>query len=367
MKSPAYRYETLDALRGVAALSVVLWHWQLLYWRAGDSSPHVGLGILPFSSIFAPFYLHGLWGVHMFFSISGFIFFYLYADAIAQRRVTLATFANYRLSRLYPLHLATLLFVAAIQAAYFHYYGSYFVYQLNDVRHFALQLFFISNWDKETVFTFNGPIWSVSLEIFLYAVFFALAVARLTHPTVVAATALFGALIVRDHAFVGSGMLSFFSGGLCYYLVRGWRDEGRMDWTAALSMVAVISGSIAIQRIRPDLSFAERFVEIVAFPAIIVTLSLNEHRLSFVTSRLRWLGNISYSAYLIHFPLALLLVTATACLGLVIDPSSDWLLLAYLSTLIALSLFSFHYFETPVQQFLRETLSRSKVPVFETR
>src|SRR5260370_30315464 len=99
------RYETLNALRGIAALSVVFWHWQWVYCPPGDATSLVDPSIQPFFWILAPLYRHGLWGVQMFFSISGFVFFYLYADAIAQRRVTVATFVNYRFSRLYPLHL----------------------------------------------------------------------------------------------------------------------------------------------------------------------------------------------------------------------------------------------------------------------
>ncbi len=155
-------------------------------------------------------------------------------------------------------------------------------------------------------------------------------------------------------------MLSFFSGGLCYFLVRKWRKERKIDWTAALSMTVVIVGAIAIQRFRQnDLTFVERFTEVVAFPIIIVALSINEDRLKPITSRLRWLGDVSYSSYLIHFTLALLLVTTAAYSGIIVNPSSPWLLLAYLLVLVMLSLLSFHYFEVPAQRLLR-TLATPK-------
>ena len=354
------RYETLDALRGVAALSVVFWHWQWLYSLPGPAPELVDRSIQPFFWILAPLYRHGLWGVEMFFSISGFVFFYLYADAIAQRRVTLATFVNYRFSRLYPLHLLTLLIVTALQAVYFSQHGAFFIYQLNDASHFVLQLFFASNWSPHSPLSFNGPIWSVSIEVLLYAMFFVLAFTRLTYPAIIAGLALIGALIIRQNDFIGQGMLSFFSGGLCFYLVRRWRIARQIDWAAALSMTAVIIGAIVIQRIRHDLSFTELFTEIVAFPAIIVALTMNEDRLKPIVCRLRWLGDISYSSYLIHFPLALLFVTAAAYSGTALNPSSSWLLLAYFSVLVALSLGSFRYFEAPTQRLLRAALAKAK-------
>lgn len=301
------RYETLDALRGIAALAVVFWHWEWLYSSTGAFTPPVDPGTQPFFWLLAPLYRHGFWGVEMFFSISGFVFFYLYAEAIAGRQVSLLTFVNFRFSRLYPLHLLTLLIVAALQAVYFSQHKAFFIYQFNDVRHFIMQLFFASNWSRRSPYSFNGPIWSLSIEVLLYAMFFALAFARLTYPVIIAGLALVGALIIRDYGFIGHGMLSFFSGGLCFYLVRQWRTEHQIDWTAALSMAAVIIGATVIQRIRHDVSFPERVTEIVAFPAIIVALSMNEDRLKPIVSHLRWLGDASYSSYLIHFPLALLL------------------------------------------------------------
>jgi len=345
-----HRYETLDALRGIAAFSVVLWHWQWFF------------SVQPFFWLLAPLYRHGGWAVQMFFSISGFVLFYLYADAIAQRRVTLSTFVNYRFSRLYPLHLLTLLIVTALQTVYFSQHGVFFAYQVNDARHFVLQLLLASNWSQQSPFSFNGPIWSLSIEVLLYAMFFVLAFARLAYPMIIAGLALVGALINRDYNYIGCGMLSFFSGGLCFFLVRRWRTEHQIDWTTALSSAAVIIGAIVIQRIRLDSSISERFTVVVTFPAIIVALTINEDRLKAILSHLRWFGDISYSSYLIHFPLALLLVTVAKYSGIALKPSSPWLLLAYLLVLVALSLVSFRYFEAPTQRLLRAALPKKPSP-----
>ena len=85
----------------------------------------------------------------LFFALSGFIFFWLYAEAITERRVSAREFFVLRFSRLYPLHLATLLAVAAEQTLFLHLTGRYFVYGGNDGYHFLLNLGMASSWGFE--------------------------------------------------------------------------------------------------------------------------------------------------------------------------------------------------------------------------
>lgn len=346
------RYETLDVLRGIAAFCVLFWHWRWLYCTPPlDCSTDPTLQ--PFFWLLKPLYQYGRWGVDLFFLISGFVFFYLYADAISNKRVMGVTFAVSRFSRLYPLHLLTLLVVTALQMLYFQRNGSYFIFEVNDAKHFLMHLFFASNWSRNSPFTFNGPAWSLSIEVLLYAMFFVLARTRLTHPLMLAVMALGGAFITREYNWIGRGVLSFFTGGLCFYLTRDWRKTHRLDPFLTACALLVPVGALLIQIVRKDVSFAERFTVIVLFPAMILTLTTNEIRLKPIIGPLRWLGDISYSSYLIHFPLALSFVTAASYFGFVMDPSSPWSLLLFLAFLIVLSILSFSHFETPVQGFLR--------------
>ncbi len=67
------------------------------------------------------------------------------------------------------------------------------------------------------------------------------------------------------------------------------------------------------------------------------------------------LGNISYSSYLLHFPLQLLVYAVVMQLGT--DQSvfyASWAMCAYFAILIGLSLASFHCFELPLQKWLRQ-------------
>jgi peptidoglycan/LPS O-acetylase OafA/YrhL len=166
------RFYSLDALRGVAALAVIFWHWQDFFFHGTQPDPQFSAPRQPFYSLFRPFYTDGWRAVDLFFCLSGFVFHWLYAQKISDRAVSAREFSVLRFSRLYPLHLVTLLFVAGAQVIWLQRSGSFFVYKDNDLYHFGLQLMMASNWGLERGPSFNVPIWSVSVEVFLYALFF---------------------------------------------------------------------------------------------------------------------------------------------------------------------------------------------------
>jgi peptidoglycan/LPS O-acetylase OafA/YrhL len=75
---PAY-FHSLDALRGVAALSVVIWHWQHFY----PSGPGFDPTRQPLYWLFEPLYRDGRKAVTLFFGLSGFVFFWRYGEEVA--------------------------------------------------------------------------------------------------------------------------------------------------------------------------------------------------------------------------------------------------------------------------------------------
>jgi peptidoglycan/LPS O-acetylase OafA/YrhL len=161
----------IELLRFTSALAVLIFHYQHFTF-VGASPVDLIRTQQPFYPVLGFFYRYGFYGVEVFWCISGFIFFWKYAREIAGRTLAGYTFFILRVSRLYPLHLATLLFVAVMQWVYRSKNGAFFVYQVNDLQHFVLQLFMASNWGPETAESFNGPIWSISIEVLVYAIFF---------------------------------------------------------------------------------------------------------------------------------------------------------------------------------------------------
>lgn len=362
------RFHSLDVLRGLAALSVVLWHWQHFF---APLNPH-GVALEPERQPFFPylsfFYRQGFTAVELFFCISGFVFFWLYGAPVARREMPFGRFAALRLSRLYPLHLATLLFVAAAQQVHWWTAQRYFVYQVNDAYHFILNLLFVSSWGFQKGYSFNAPIWSVSVEIFLYCVFFVLCrTVRPRLPSILLALAAGWLLLEPPLRPLGLGLLFFFLGGLSF---KAYEAIVRRDiaWLAGpllptLTLAAWI-GAVWVAGLEPRIEispFLRRLGDdgfgiaiYLLFPLTILSLALMETRRGNLGKRIAFIGNLTYSSYLLHFPLQLVVATAVAYFSL--SPEifySRRLFLGFVVVLCALSYASYRWFEVPVQRWLR--------------
>jgi peptidoglycan/LPS O-acetylase OafA/YrhL len=161
-------YHGVDLLRGLAAMAVVLFHYLNFFIPAGATDAVANFHDLePLHQMLWPFYQYGLFAVQLFWLISGFVFAAVYAG----RTTKPGKFFINRFARLYPLHFVTLLVVAGLQIGRFHALGNFQTYQFNDLYHFVLNLFFASSWGLELGMSFNGPIWSVSVEVAIYGAF----------------------------------------------------------------------------------------------------------------------------------------------------------------------------------------------------
>ena len=384
IKPAVQRFYSLDVLRGIAALGVVVYHWQHFFYSGTKLGP-MSVEKFPFFKVLSIFYMKGWLAVDLFFSLSGFIFYWLYAKAVAEGTVTPRDFAVLRFSRLYPLHIVTLLGVAAGQMVFLNIAGTYFVYPYNDSVHFLLNLLFASSWGLERGDSFNGPIWSVSVEVLVYAVFFVFCRKLPLRFGTLLSAALIGFLAASWlYSPVGRGIGSFFLGG-CMFLAYQkivasgdiWRVSSRLPYATAAAWIATwfvfravdthflaFSSVPILWRVGPHVQWLAAKVAdndmiswpaVLLFPLTILTLALIEYRRGSFGKRISFLGDISYSTYLLHFPLQLAVVTITTWLA--IDTSifySGWFMLSFFLALILAGLVSYHYLELPAQRFFRQ-------------
>lgn len=349
--APAERLYTLDTLRGIAALSVVFWHWQHFFY-AGDSPAGFDPSRQPFFAALTPLYQYGGLAVQLFFSISGFVFFWLFSTAIASRQASLRRFAVDRFSRLYPLHLLTFLLVAGLQLVYAAYHSSAFVYQYNDGYHALLNLLLAPAWGLEKGWSYNAPIWSVSIEVLLYASFFVICLAGRWRWLLAAAACGLGLLLYPGSYKIGSGLLCFYMGGLAYALLvqlRRWAGSG-------MALVATTGLAVAawFYQVQVAASVDIYLVMCLCFPASLAMLAAAGMHWPGMMRSAAWVGDISYASYLLHFPLQVVFALVLDGLGFAREVFyQPWVMLLFFAVLVHLSLACHRWFERPAQRYLR--------------
>ena len=96
------------------------------------------------------------------------------------------------------------------------------------------------------------------------------------------------------------------------------------------------------------------WLDFVLFPMTILSLALMETKRGTLGKRLSFLGDISYSSYLLHFPLQLAIAVVATKLAIKQTMYySPWFMVLFFFVLILISLASHHYFEIPMQRILR--------------
>lgn len=356
------RIFTLDVLRGLAALSVVFWHWQHFFY-VSDHPLNFEASRQPLFEALSLFYKHGSLAVELFFCISGFVFFWLFANKIAHRDIPASRFFWDRFSRLYPLHIVTLAMVAGLQWLYTQEHQTYFGYQINDAYHALLNVLLIPAWGFESGWSFNAPIWSVSVEVLLYGIFFLLCLTKKLRYVLIPCLVALGFVIYPLNYKLGSGLFTFFCGGLAFLVLQRLTATLSATATCCVTLMLAIVSWIVVSTQETNMYLIMGF----AFPASVMFIA----SLSFMNPDLMKpyaaIGDLSYSSYLLHFPLQIVFAIIADRLSYEREIFySPWMLGLFMAVLIPLSLASHKFFEVPVQRALRlKFCNRSINPTFK--
>lgn len=342
----------IELLRFASAVAVLVFHYQHFAFVGGQQTNFVATA-QPFYPVLSLFYNYGFYGVQVFWCISGFIFFWKYGRDIPRLKVSGAKFFILRFSRLYPLHLATLLLVAALQMVYFVRHGAYFVYQYNDAYHFLLQLFMTSNWVKPADESFNGPIWSISIEVLVYLIFYlglryiSASVVTLAIMMLVPTAILF--FKVSTHPLF-TCLMFFYLGCLtavCYARVKDTARQRAIATGIALAAIAAVTALQLFITVKPI------YFLLVFSPALILLCVMHIPATSHTSGILVAAGSVTYSSYLLHVPIQLATVTLASYTHLSIPIYSAGFFLSYIAGTLLLSFYCYVYFEMPAQSYLR--------------
>jgi len=305
----SHRFLFLDALRGIAALFVVAFHFP--------------------NGMTSSFAANGTLAVDFFFCLSGFVIAFSYESRLTET-LSFKDFTVARLIRLYPIYLLGsligLLATIAVQHFVFHGAASW----LDSMSLFTCALLIwptrLSGLSQSHNYPLNAPAWSLFFEIFAnvaYALLVKLRIAR----TAVLLCIVAGSMALLVNAVIHGNPLdsgprqadfslgfarvafSFFLGVLLYRLYHHRLKTSGTGWIQRL--VPVLITLILIAILNSPLSWMRtegfRLLAIsLCFPAMVYYGALARLPRSF-TRLSTALGELSYPLYLLHMPFVSLL------------------------------------------------------------
>lgn len=337
------KLSSLEGLRGILALTVCAGHLGL-----NTAAARLGLQVR--------FDL----AVDVFFAISGFVL----TRAYYLERRTFRDLAVSRIARLYPLHLATMLWCLLLSFS-----GAV------DANLLLQNLLLVQNIGlPPNRWAFNFPSWSISVEMAVSLAFYF--VMRRDRPGLAAALLAGGVALCAfetasgftpalNHAGVfNSGLMRGIAGfaiGAAAYLVTLHRGDAcarlrQRAGPAALAATGVLAAFFLVETWwwAIGLGFA-----CAVFAAVLLAAIADE--VPMLSSRpFVWLGTVSYSVYLLHIPVYW---SASALFGRHVLGSGKFVLLA---AVLAASAASYRWFEVPMQRLLLKRLARPR-PVASAR
>lgn len=296
--------QSLTGLRGIAAWWVVIYHLR------DPIAPYVGSFIYSVIE-------HGYLAVDLFFILSGFVIYLNYSkDFEVLTGDNLRKFSIKRFARIYPLHISMLLiFLLNPLAIYLFskaasYDGRY------ELSYYILSIFLIQNWGFTHELMWNIPAWSISTEMAAYIgfPFMCWIINKFKLHTALAGLVLFVlAIICIALTFFALDCLSLegdipkiglirclleFSLGMI--LCRIYRDH----YSAVIRNTWLFIGGFGFMMI---MGYAENLPDYTFIPIAYSLLLLGVVNTRTLPSRLFgstlivYLGNISYSTYLVHY------------------------------------------------------------------
>jgi peptidoglycan/LPS O-acetylase OafA/YrhL len=366
------RFYLLDISRGFAALCVVLQHYQHFFYNNYKLTETFNRNEQPFWKYISFAYEFGVIAVPFFFILSGFIFFSFYREKIYKKLITFKSFIILRISRLYPLHLLTLVTVLLLQKLYYFYFSEFLIYSNNSFGNFILHLFLIQNWGINNLFNinsgsgFNNPSWSLSIELFLYILFFIIStqfVRNFTESIIFLIILSFSLLINKNIDFLFAGMFLFYLGGTIYFFTENIKKylvfNKKIILLILLFFDVVIFGPFLKNHlldfqnyIHEITSINTLFLFLIKFPLIILNLYIIGFYFKNFAKNFKIFGDLSYTIYLIHVPLQILIIFINNKI-FNIEFNSNFFFILYFLLIFIISYLVYKYYELPFKTIIR--------------
>jgi peptidoglycan/LPS O-acetylase OafA/YrhL len=311
----------LTSLRGIAAVLVVLFHAQIF-------------GLAPYFASATMLPVKGYIWVDFFFMLSGFVIAHAYGQRFASgiSRRDLGDYLTARFARIYPLHFAMLMVFLAIELARPSVFGDFYPVANRAggfgpidfmTPSFFGHLFLVQALPFHAHTSWNAPAWSISCEAAVYFAFpvLFLALARRGRSMlwlamlVAAATLTVVYVLAEPHSLdAGYNILrcaAEFTIGLC--LQRLYAGHGL---PAILTRDVVAWPVVGVLVLSLHLGLSDLLlVAELALLLLVAVANRGRLRAALETRVPEFLGRISYSIYMVHFPIFFVAALAARALG----------------------------------------------------
>ncbi len=335
MKKISNRIYILDDLRGIAILSVILYHYSLYNNGFVDT-------VYNLSNLVRDYFNIGSFAVSIFFLISGFVIA-MSLNSI-ERKKSVKRFIVKRFFRLYPTYWVSILLI--VLAAYL--IKNENIYKLKDII-----LNFTMFQDIFKANNIDGVYWTLAIEIKFYilsALFYLFGLLKrikaiYTIFLILSLTTLLLSYIDGNKGYYNltlSYLLLMYLGTAFYYHYKKMLNREELNWMILFTIIYFIFNALfALPRGGGEL-FGYSFGTIVAIFIFIFSINLKKP-LSKITT---FYGDISYSLYLHHQVLGYFLIDILINLGFIatVAKFTTFIVATFLATMIN------RYIENPLNK-----------------
>lgn len=370
--APAPRLESIDGLRGITSLMIVVYHFDVWHRFYTSGWVHYQDPVLSF-----------------FFLISGFILALIYGTRINDRR-DFADFLIRRVGRMWPMHLFCLALLVGWETVRYFNASSYQAFTGQYSLSSLFQgVFLIHGWGMFLPPTWNIPSWALSTELFCYFLFGLLTLSfTLVRHRILAAIAIaaMGSLLLGYETRLWTVPAStslpwclegFFLGYLLCFVWQRWPAPSRL--MCGLLEIASLAALVVLLSVHAG--GLDRYAWLLCLCVFVYAVAAGQGPLSQVLriKPLRWLGEISLSIYLLHHVLIVIVLTTLhwverkAGIQLfqagpmpdrpqVLNFGETWMMdaftLGFFAVLIAVSALTYRLVEVPTRTYAGRLASR---------
>lgn len=362
-------YQILDALRGVAAVMVVIFHL-LETFTGGDHTKQV--------------INHGYMAVDFFFLLSGFVIGYAYDDR--WNKMSIGSFFKRRLIRLHPMIVMAMLIGAVTfyfqDCQYFNNIAGVPVWKLLLVMVIGFTLIPVSasldirGWAE--MHPLVGPAWTLFFE-YIANILYALILRRLSNVMLAILVFIAGAALIHLAVTSPQGdiiggwsidppqlrigftrlLYPFLAGLLLSRMVKPGKINNAFLWSSVLLMIILALPRVGAHEQLWMNGLYDSLSIVLIFPIVVYIGASGEIKegISFKISK--FLGDISYPIYIIHYPFIYLFVAFVARHPQYTDgnASNGLLILVFVALLVLLGTILLAYaivkfYDVPVRRWL---------------